>query len=428
MPSERKPEGLRVLLFSTVFPNAEQPHHGVFVRERMRAYPEDVKVRVVAPVPWFPLVSGLRPGFRPEVEERGMQQGVTVLHPRFLSFPGIFKCLDGLLMFLWTLPTLRRMRRELPFDVIDAHFAYPEGLAAVLAGLFFRVPVTITLRGTLPLIAPFRLRRPQLRFALRRAARVIAVSETLRQDAVALGIPAEKVRVIGNGIDPEIFHPQDRTEARRALGLPKYGPLLVSVGTLSRRKGFHLVMEAMARLKKPWPTLRFALVGGDGAEGAMSAELKALAQRLGIADRVIFAGPRKSAELAPWYGAADLFVLPTEHEGSPNVVLEALACGTPVVATPVGSIPELLDSPETGLLVERDVESIAAGIDAALKRSWDRDRVRARVAARPWSVVGAEQAEELWAAVGCAARTVDAIPNAEDGAQSAPYEPMEVAS
>ena len=384
-----------MLLFSTVFPNAQQPHHGVFVRERMRAYPEDVEVRVVAPVPWFPLISGLRPGFRPAVTERGTEDGVV--HPRSLSFPGILKCLDGLLMFLSTLPTLRRLRRELPFDVIDAHFAYPEGLAAALAGWFLKVPVTVTLRGTLPLIAPFRLRRPQLRFALRRAARVIAVSESLKQDAVALGIPAEKIRVIGNGVDPERFHPQDRTEARRALGLPKYGPLLVSVGTLSRRKGFHLVMEAMAKLKKRWPTLRFALVGGDGAEGAMSAELKALAARLGIAGRVIFAGPRKSAELAPWYGAADLFVLPTEHEGSPNVVLEALACGTPVVATPVGSIPELIDA-ESGLLAERGADSIAAGIDKALNRSWDRDRVHARVSARPWSVVGAEQAEELWAA------------------------------
>jgi teichuronic acid biosynthesis glycosyltransferase TuaC len=421
MPSGRETERrFQVLLFSTVFPNARQPHHGTFVRERMRGYPENVKVRVVAPVPWFPFVSGLRPGFRPEVEERGTQQGVTVLHPRFLSFPGILKCLDGLLMFLSALPTLRRMRRELPFDVIDAHFAYPEGLAATLAGLFLRVPVTITLRGTLPLIAPFRLRRPQLRFALRRAARVIAVSESLKRDAVALGIPEEKIRVIGNGTDPGVFHPQDRTEARRALGLPKYGPLLVSVGTLAPRKGFHLVIEAMARLGKRWPTLRFAVVGGDGAEGAMSAELKALAGRLGIADRVIFAGPRQSGELAAWYSAADLFVLATAHEGCPNVVLEALACGTPVVATPVGSIPELID-PESGLLVERNVDAIADGIDKALNRSWDRDQVRARVAARSWSVVGAEQAEELRAAAGCAVRTVETAPETEDGARSAPY-------
>jgi glycosyltransferase involved in cell wall biosynthesis len=407
---------LRVLLFSTVFPNTAQPHHGVFVRERMRGLPADVEVRVVAPAPWFPLISGRRPGFRPAMPREEIQDGVQVLHPRCFSFPGLLKSLDGVLMFLCTLPTLVRLRREFPFQAIDAHFAYPEGLAAVLAGLVLRVPVTITLRGTLPLLAVFRLRRPQLRFALRRAARVIAVSESLQADAVALGLPAEKVRVIENGIDPELFRPVDRTEARRALGLPKYGPLLVSVGTLSERKGFHLVLEAMAKLGKRWPTLRFAIVGGDGAEGAMEVGLRQLAARLKIADRVVFAGPRKREELPLWYGAADLFVLATAHEGCPNVVLEALACGTPVVGTPVGNIPELLDSPEVGAVVERTVEALAAGIGAALEHGWDRDRVRARVAGRTWRVVGEEQAEELRAAVGCAARTGEA----SEGAHSAP--------
>jgi glycosyltransferase involved in cell wall biosynthesis len=280
----------------------------------------------------------------------------------------------------------------------------------------------------LPLLVPFRLRRPQLRFALRRAARVIAVAESLKRDAVALGVPAARVRVIENGIDPELFHAIDRTESRRSLGLAKYGPLLVSVGTLAPRKGFHLVMEAMAKLGKSWPTLRFAIVGGDGAEGAMLAELRQLAERLKIADRVVFAGPRKSEELARWYAAADLFVLATAHEGCPNVVLEALACGTPVVATPVGNIPELLDGTgglETGVLVERNVESIAAGIDQALSRGWDPDAVRARVESRTWRAVGAEVAEELRAAVGGAARTTT-IATLTDGAQSAPYEKAEV--
>jgi teichuronic acid biosynthesis glycosyltransferase TuaC len=391
---------LKVLLFSMVFPNAAQPCYGVFVRERMRGLPADVEVRVVAPTPWFPLVARLRPGFRPEVPREEVQDGVQVLHPRFLSFPGFLKCLDGLLMFLCTLPTVIRMRRDFRFELIDAHFVYPEGLAAALLGLALRVPVTVTLRGMLPLLVPFRLRRPQLRFALRRAARVIAVSESLKRDAVALGVPAEKVRVIENGIDPEVFRPVDRIEARRSLGLPKYGPLLVSVGTLAPRKGFHLVMEAMVKLRRRWPTLRFAVIGGDGPEGAMGAELRQLAAKLRIEDRMIFPGPRQREELAVWYSAADLFVLATAHEGCPNVVLEALACGTPVVATPVGNIPELLDSPETGLVVERSVEAIAAGLDRALERAWDRDQVRVRIADRTWRVVGREQAEELRAAIG----------------------------
>ena len=389
-------ERVKVLLFSTVFPNSAQPHHGVFVRERMQGLPaEEFDVRVMAPTAWFPFVSGLRPGLRPEVPEEEVQSGIRVYHPRFFSIPGIFKCLDGLFLFLWTLPLLLRLRRKFPFQVIDAHFVYPDGLAAVLAGLFLRVPVTITLRGLLPLLVPYRLRRPQLRFALRRAARVIAVSESLKRDAVALGIKPEKVRVIENGIDPSAFQMLDRVEARRRLGLAKYGPMLVSVGTLSERKGFHLVIEAVARCAKRWPALRFAIVGGDGAEGAMSAQLRQLARKLGVQDAVIFAGPRESRELADWYSAADLFVLATAHEGCPNVVLEALACGTPVVATPVGNIPELIDSPRVGLLVERTVESLVQGIARGLDRNWDRDAVRARIASRTWDAVGREVAEEL---------------------------------
>jgi teichuronic acid biosynthesis glycosyltransferase TuaC len=407
--SERR---IKLLVFSSVFPNAVQPHHGVFVRERMRglisgAEPSEVEVQVVAPTPWFPFVSGLRPGFRPAVPREEVQHGVRVLHPRYLSVPGILKCLDGILLFLSTLPVLIRLRRSFRFDAIDAHFIYPEGLAAVLHGRIFRVPVLITLRGMLPLLVRYRLRRPQLRFALKRAARLIAVSGSLEQDALALG--AGRVRVIENGIDPRLFAPIGRIAARRSLGLPEDGPLLVSVGTLAPRKGFHLVMEAMAGLR---PDLRFAIVGGHGAEGAMESELRSLAERLGIADRVIFAGPRGRSELAAWYSAADVFVLASAHEGCPNVVLEALACGTPVVATPVGNVPELVG--QAGIVVERQVPALAWAIDEALSREWDRDAIRARIGSRTWAAVGREVAEEVRAAMGMKKLERTSVPSREE--------------
>lgn len=403
MPSEPKP--VRLLVFSTVFPNAAHPHHGIFVRERMRGLPAGVEVRVVAPTPWFPFVSGLRPGFRPELPREEVQDGVRVLHPRFLSIPGMFKCLDGLFLFLSTLATLARLRREFRFEAIDAHFIYPEGLAAVLHGLVFRVPVLITLRGLLPLLVRYRLRRPQLRFALRRAARLIAVSGSLKESAVAEGVAPGRVRVIENGIDPGTFRPLDRLEARRSLGLPEDGPLLVSVGTLATRKGFHLVMDAMASLADRFPDLRFAIVGGPGAEGAMESELRAQAARLGLGERVIFAGPRGRQELASWYSAADLFVLASAHEGCPNVVLEALGCGTPVVATPVGNVPELIDRPEVGIVVERQVPALATAVAEALSRTWDRETIRARIEPRTWAAVGREAMEEIEAALAPHTRT-----------------------
>jgi glycosyltransferase involved in cell wall biosynthesis len=287
------------------------------------------------------------------------------------------------------------LRKGFRFDAIDAHFVYPEGVAAALLGRLFRVPVLITLRGLLPLLIPYALRRPQLRWALSRAARVIAVSASLRDAAVDVGLPRERVRVIENGIDGQLFRPLDRRETRRRLGLPEDAPLLASVGTLSERKGFHLVIEALPAL----PGIHYAIVGGAGAEGAQEAELRSLAERLGVADRVIFAGPRKREDLAAWYSAADLSVLASAHEGCPNVVLESLACGTPVVATPVGDIPRILDRPDVGRIVERQVPALAAGIAEALEQPWDRDHIRAQFAERTWQAVGREVMEEVEAAL-----------------------------
>ena len=391
---------MRVLVFTTVFPSAARPLHGVFVRERLRGLPPEVEAVVVAPQPWFPLVARLKPGWRPAAPREEVQHGVRVHHPRFLSLPGIGKCLDGLFLALGALPTVLRLKRRFRFEVIDAHFAYPDGLAAVLLGRLCRVPVAITLRGTLPILARFRLRRPQIRFALARADRLIAVAGTLAADAATLGIAPERVRVIPNGVDPELFRPLPRGAARRALGLPESGPLVVSVGALSPRKGFHLLVEAAARLADRFPDLRLAIVGGAGGEGDMGAELAAQAARLGVAERVAFPGAVRREDLAAWYSAADLFVLASAHEGCPNVVLEALACGTPVVASAVGDVPRLLADPDTGVVLDRlDPPALAAAIGAALARPWDRERVRLAVAARSWEVVGGEVTEELQAAL-----------------------------
>src|SRR5262249_12106041 len=138
----------RVLVFSTVFPNASQPEHGVFVRRRMLALPPELAAAVVAPRPWFPFTSGLRPGFRPAMPPAEVQEGISVLHPRFLSPPAVGKSADGALLALSALPAVWRLRRGFPFDVVDAHFGYPEGVAAALLGRLFGVPVVLTLRGS----------------------------------------------------------------------------------------------------------------------------------------------------------------------------------------------------------------------------------------------------------------------------------------
>ena len=146
---------MKILSFTTVYPNAAQPGAGVFVRERLRHAARLADVRVVAPVPWFPFGHRITPQTRPRLSSRIESGEMNVLHPRFFSVPGIFKALDGLFLFLSSVAAIRRLKREgFDFDLIDAHFAYPDGLAAILLGFLYRRPVVVTLRGRRSLCRP----------------------------------------------------------------------------------------------------------------------------------------------------------------------------------------------------------------------------------------------------------------------------------
>lgn len=311
------PPPLRLLTFSTLYPNPAQPHHGVFVENRLRhlvAGGEAVST-VLAPVPWFPLRY-------PGVLRFERRHGIAVHHPRYAAPPGLG-------MYTGPAALLAAARRALAplleaglcFDAIDAHYLYPDGVAAVRLGRELGLPVVITARGSdtsqLPRHAvPRRL----IRGAIRGAAALVAVSAGLKEGLVALGAPADKVTVLRNGVDLEAFRPPPDW-------VPNATPSLLSVGHLIPRKGHDVVIRALALL----PGHHLVVVG----DGPQRESLRALAQRLGVAGRVRFAGPRPHGELRHFYGAADALVLASAREGWANVLLEAMACGTPVAAYPV---------------------------------------------------------------------------------------------
>ena len=391
-------DGLRVVSLSTVYPSARLPWQGLFVERRLASVPGLASARVVAPAPWFPLASRPRAGFRPPLPRREVVGGRSVERPRFLSLPRFGKALDGPSLFLRLLPVLRRLRREEPVDVLDAHFVYPEGFAAVLLGRMLDLPVVLTLRGVLGQIGGFPVRRAEAAFALRAADRVIALSESLREMAAALGRPAERIALVPNAVDGELFASIDRGEARGRLGLTGPGPRLLFVGTASPRKGLERVVDALPDLAARWPGIELLVVGGAGAERSSPAALRRHARRAGVGDRLTFVGARPPEELAAWYSAADLFVLPSRLEGSPNALLEALACGTPAVATPVGEIPEVLAASGGGLLA-RSEGDLAPVLGEALSREWDRRAMRNWAVGRRWPDVGAAVLEQLRGAV-----------------------------
>lgn len=376
---------MKILVVTSVFPNCEQPTLGVFVRERMFRVARQCELKVVAPVPWFPFIGFLKPGYRPLVPFREVQDGIEVLHPRFFNVPGIFKCLDGFFFFLSALATVARVRRDFRFDVIDAHFAYPDGLGAVLLGKVFGVPVTITLRGTIRKLSRFFLRRVQIRYALGSAARVFTVCEDLKRAATDLGILPDHVEVVPNGVDLAKFRRVDQESARRELGLPAGCPIIISVGGLVERKGFHRVIEVLPALRRQFPGLMYVVVGGPSVEGNYEPELRRMVDELELHDAVVFAGPQQHDRLHLWLSAADLFCLATSNEGWANVFLEAMACGLPVVTTRVGGNEEVVPSEEYGFLVGFGSSGeLHDALARALKRDWDRDGIIAYARENTW--------------------------------------------
>src|SRR5512139_820567 len=389
LAEERPADSDRIdlVVFSSLFPSAVRPGAGLFIRERMFRVAQHRPLAVVSPQPWFPgqsLIRRLRPGYRPQAPALEMQHGIRVYHPRFLAVPGQLRRFDGWSMALGSFLLLRRLRAE-GARLIDAHFAYPDGEAATRLGQWLGLPVTVTLRGTEVPHSKDPATRLRLARTVKAAARVFSVSDSLRRLALALGTPAEKTEVVGNGVDTGVFHPVDRTVARARLGLSENAKVLISVGGLVERKGMHRVIDCLPALLGQHPDLHYLVVGGGCPEGDLRAELDAQVKRLGLTGRVRFLGELPPAELKWPLSAADVFVLATRNEGWANVFLEAMACGLPVVATDVGGNREVVCRDELGSIVPfGDAAALQQALAAALARDWDRAAILEHAQANQW--------------------------------------------
>jgi teichuronic acid biosynthesis glycosyltransferase TuaC len=366
---------LKVLVFTTLYPSVADPVHGVFVENRLRQLVAsgEVEARVVAPVPWFPLkaeVFGRYGTFarKPAAEER---HGLQITHPRYLVLPKVGQtCVPGWLASAGIREARRLRAQGFDFDLIDAHYFFPDGVAAARVASALDRPLVITARGTdLNEIAQQEGPRQQVLEAAQVAGGLITVSQALGEQLVRIGADPGKVRVLPNGVDAQVFHAaEDRAALRAELGLE--GPHVLSVGRLVPIKGHDLLVRALGEL----PDVSLVLFGDGPERGALTR----LASELGVADRVRLMGRAPHAELARWYAASDVVALASENEGCPNAVLEGLACGTPVVASEVGGIPELITDEVAGELV---AERTGPGFAAALGRVLERPRDEAGVLA-----------------------------------------------
>lgn len=378
----------RVLVFSHLFPSPRQPTAGVFVRERLFRAAKFVPIVVLAPQPWFPfqsLIRRVRPHFRPMAPRYEVMQGIEVYRPRALCFPGILKRTDGILMALSCFLTARKLKARYRLNLIDAHFGYPDGYAAWRLARWLRLPLLLTLRGK----EERQMRTPVaplLRAAILGADRVVCVSGALRDIAIGVGADPERTTVIGNGVDLEKFAPMDRSDARRKLGLSEDAQVLISIGSLVERKGFHRVIECLPALLDEFPRLTLLVVGGPGPEGDMSLELRKQVSRLGLERHVLFLGHHLPEQLRVPLSAADAFVLATSYEGWANVFLEAMACGLPVLTTDVGGNRQVVNNEKVGRIVAfGDQAQLTMGLRDVLTRAWDRAEIRAYAESNSWN-------------------------------------------
>lgn len=376
---------IRTLLFSTLYPSAARPIHGIFVETRLRELLKSgqVESKVIAPVPWFPL-RGERFGeygrfaATPRSEYRN---GIEVHHPRYFLPPKIGMNLAPYALVMAALPVIRRLMREgFEFDLIDAHYYYPDGVAAGMIARKLGKPFVVTARGTdLNLIPQYPRPRRLILDTAARASASIGVCKALMDSLAELGGDPAKLKVFRNGVDLERFVPESRTAARQRLGQHAERRQLLSVGHLIERKGHHIAIEALPLLPAD---IDLKIVGTGGERVA----LEALAARLGVTSRVHFAGMIAQTELKWWYSAADILLLCSSREGWANVLLEGMACGTPVVATNIWGTPEVVSTPSAGLLMrERAAPALAEAVMSLFAAYPERDEVRRHAEGFSWT-------------------------------------------
>lgn len=382
---------LRVLSISTMFPNPRMPVHAQFVKQRLDALAKRVDLTVLSPVSWFPgetLVERYRN--RHGIPAQVTDNAYPTFFPKFLSIPAVAKPLEGYTLAMRVHQWLRAENKLKSFDLIDCHLAFPEGFSGALLKRWLGLPLCVTLRGhdinDLPRY-PVRIR--QVLYALKNADRYFGVAQALVDGAVRLGAPAQTGFRSANGVDASRFFPLPKPEARQALGLPATGKILLSVSHLVVRKGVDILIKALADLhRKGYRDTTLVIVGKGGEEGNVEPQLRALAASLGVTDSVRFAGAVLNHELYRYYSAADLFCLASEKEGWPNVVLEALACATPVLATRTWGVPEILCRPELGLMAdERNPETFSRLMEQAFATSWIGQDLVAYAAKHTWDAV-----------------------------------------
>jgi teichuronic acid biosynthesis glycosyltransferase TuaC len=378
---------MKIISICHMFPNVARPHLGIFVKERLLHVAKKIDLTMVAPVPSFPFLARTSKyaGYG-RIGLKGESDGMTVFHPRYFMIPKYLKSLDARFYERSLRPFVRDILQQTGGQVLDAHWVYPDGLAALEWGHRFGKNVVVTVRGNEALhYYQYDAIRKLIVEKMSLFDHVISVSEDLKEKLISdYRVSPEKITVIHNGVDKDKFKPMDKAQARSLCGLTEDCRYILAISRLSSEKGLEYLLESMMKLKTE--NVKLALIG----DGPLYGTLNNYVKENNLSGMVSFVGSIPHEDLNQWYNAADVFCLSSIWEGCPNVVIEALACGIPVVSSRVGAVPHFVTE-DCGMVVPcKDADALANALDQVLSLTWDPKKVSRTASLRAWDEVAAE--------------------------------------
>ncbi len=351
-----------VVIVSNLYPNRDEPNRGIFIKQLADSLEEEFDITVVCPVPWRPVWFSKLKGVMP-LPKNSVIDGITVYYPRHIVIPKLMRFTYGWFMYLSLFPLLKVINKNSSIDLISAHWVYPDGFGAVKSAKKLGKLVTVHALGCdINEYTKYKMRRDQIAKTLKLSDAVVVKSKDLARRAQELGCDDRNVYTVHNGVDSSKFYPIDMEVARKNLNLDIYEKYLIFIGNIQEEKGLIHLIEALSIIDDFKAKL---LVIGSGSQEAM---IKAKAKELGLSHLIKFIGAVPHDMIPVYLNAANALCLPSLREGCPNIVLESLNCGTPVLASDVGAIPQIITDNRFGLIIPpQSPEAIAKAIPSILK-------------------------------------------------------------
>lgn len=373
-----------MLILTDQYPNPREPERAVFTKSLVMSLKKYLDIVVLSPLPWFPKRFALgrfnRYGKFSDIPWKLDDDGVVVYYPKYPMVPKM-GLIQPYFMISAILPLIKKINGIEKFDLINGQFVFPNGIVAAWIGKKLKIPVVISALGCdINLYTDYFLRRRMIQSALFSASLIVAVSRQLREKVIGLGQDERKVVFIPNGVDMDAFRPEDRDVVRREAGVPSNSKVILYVGRLSEEKGIDILIRAVEILRGSNGDFRVLIVG----DGDLRQSCDRMVSSLGLEKWILLCGNRPHADLPRWYSAADVICLPSLREGMPNVVLESLSCGRPVVASRVGALPDLINECNGFLVPPGDPRDLADKLRLSMSIRWDPERIRSSVSQYSW--------------------------------------------